>query len=125
MKIEYLKELFKNNDADVLNFEGKCHTCCEDVNVYAFLDSDGGIRIEGGAVYKPEFDSKIYLKCQECYDKNKILKDFRECEVYSRIVGYLRPVNNWNNAKQEEFKNRKYFNIEGEKHATRSTKKAD
>lgn len=31
------------------------------------------------------------------------------CEVYSRIVGYLRPVQNWNAGKQEEFKDRKTF----------------
>jgi ribonucleoside-triphosphate reductase (formate) len=30
-------------------------------------------------------------------------------EVYSRIVGYLRPVSTWNDGKQEEFKNRKTF----------------
>jgi len=29
-------------------------------------------------------------------------------EVYSRIVGYYRPVQNWNKGKQEEFKDRKY-----------------
>ena len=33
------------------------------------------------------------------------------CEVYSRVVGYLRPVSNWNDAKQEEFKERKTFKI--------------
>jgi len=27
-------------------------------------------------------------------------------EVYSRVVGYLRPVNQWNEGKQEEFKDR-------------------
>ena len=31
------------------------------------------------------------------------------CEVYSRIVGYLRPVSNWNRGKQEEFKQRKNY----------------
>lgn len=31
------------------------------------------------------------------------------CEVYSRIVGYLRPVRQWNKGKQEEFKDRKTF----------------
>src|SRR4030042_5868470 len=31
------------------------------------------------------------------------------CEVYSRIVGYLRPVQQWNLGKQEEFKDRKEF----------------
>jgi len=33
------------------------------------------------------------------------------CEVYSRVVGYLRPVNQWNDGKQEEFKERKTFKI--------------
>ena len=33
------------------------------------------------------------------------------CEVYSRIVGYLRPVSQWNAGKQEEFKERKEFKI--------------
>lgn len=32
-----------------------------------------------------------------------------ECEVYSRVVGYLRPVSNWNDGKKEEFKDRKYM----------------
>jgi len=34
-----------------------------------------------------------------------------ECEVFSRVVGYLRPVKQWNFGKQEEFKLRKYFKI--------------
>ena len=32
-----------------------------------------------------------------------------ETEVYSRIVGYMRPVRQWNNGKQQEFKDRKVF----------------
>lgn len=31
------------------------------------------------------------------------------CEVYSRVVGYYRPVQSWNEGKQEEFKDRKEF----------------
>ncbi len=31
------------------------------------------------------------------------------CEVYSRIVGYLRPVQAWNEGKQAEFEERKTF----------------
>lgn len=34
-----------------------------------------------------------------------------KCEVYSRVVGYLRPVENWNEGKQEEFKDRKMFEV--------------
>jgi len=33
------------------------------------------------------------------------------CEVYSRIVGYLRPLAQWNVGKQTEFKDRKEFKI--------------
>ena len=29
------------------------------------------------------------------------------CEVYSRVVGYYRPVSHWNTGKQQEFKERK------------------
>jgi ribonucleoside-triphosphate reductase len=33
------------------------------------------------------------------------------CEVYSRVVGYLRPVKQWNAGKQQEFKDRKEFSL--------------
>lgn len=36
----------------------------------------------------------------------------KESEVYSRIVGYYRPVQNWNKGKQEEFKFREEFHEE-------------
>ena len=40
------------------------------------------------------------------------LEDKRtECEVYSRVVGYLRPVKQWNRGKQQEFKDRKTFDM--------------
>ena len=32
-----------------------------------------------------------------------------QTEVYSRVVGYHRPIKNWNQGKQEEFKDRKPF----------------
>ncbi|MFH2058782.1 MAG: ribonucleoside triphosphate reductase [Pseudomonadota bacterium] len=34
-----------------------------------------------------------------------------DTEVYSRVVGYLRPVGQWNNGKQTEFCMRKTFNV--------------
>ena len=33
------------------------------------------------------------------------------CEVYSRVTGYLRPVKQWNDAKEAEFFHRKTFKI--------------
>ncbi len=43
-----------------------------------------------------------HFKCPDCG---------ADCEVYSRIVGYIRPVNQWNKGKQMEFHNRKNFAI--------------
>ncbi len=34
-----------------------------------------------------------------------------KCEVYSRIVGYIRPVNQWHHGKKSEFKVRKTFKV--------------
>ena len=33
----------------------------------------------------------------------------QKCEIYSRVVGYLSPVSEWNKGKKEEFKDRKTF----------------
>jgi len=45
-----------------------------------------------------------HFECPKCTIK-------QPCEVYSRIVGYLRPVSQWNEGKQEEFRQRKEFKI--------------
>ncbi|MBN1182269.1 MAG: ribonucleoside triphosphate reductase [Bacteroidales bacterium] len=37
----------------------------------------------------------------------------QQCTVFSRIVGYLRPVEHWNEGKQEEFKSRALFDKNG------------
>lgn len=33
----------------------------------------------------------------------------QKCEVYSRVVGYLSPVSEWNKGKKEEFEDRKTY----------------
>lgn len=35
----------------------------------------------------------------------------KPCEVYSRIVGYIRPINQWNDGKRAEYEDRKVFNV--------------
>ena len=39
------------------------------------------------------------------------MKERTKCEVYSRVVGYLRPVDQWNPGKKQEFHDRKMFKI--------------
>lgn len=43
-----------------------------------------------------------HSECPQCHS---------ECEVYSRVTGYLRPVKQWNSGKQEEYKDRHAFKI--------------
>ena len=35
----------------------------------------------------------------------------KRCEVYSRITGYYRPVQNWNDGKSQEYKDRKNYKV--------------
>ena len=37
-------------------------------------------------------------------------KERTKCEVYSRICGYIRPVQQWNEGKKAEYKDRVVFN---------------
>ena len=36
------------------------------------------------------------------------------CEVYSRVVGYIRPVQQWNDGKQSEYSDRVEFAVDCE-----------
>lgn len=63
-----------------------------------------------------------------CADHGYISGEVYECpicgratEVYSRITGYYRPVQNWNDGKREEFRERKTYDIDHSKF----TKKCD
>lgn len=38
-----------------------------------------------------------------------------QMEVYSRVTGYMRPVNAWNKGKQEEFLDRVTYSLDGSK----------
>lgn len=66
---------------------------------YFTLSPTFSICPEHGYIYG---EHKVCPKCAE------MGKD-QECIVYSRIVGYLRPVDQWNDGKAAEFKDRKLF----------------
>ncbi|MBU3935712.1 anaerobic ribonucleoside-triphosphate reductase [Patescibacteria group bacterium] len=44
--------------------------------------------------------------------KKKVTNSDRsKCEVFSRIVGYMRPVSQWNDGKAEEFRMRTTYKV--------------
>jgi hypothetical protein len=55
-------------------------------------------------------DTQLLIKKK---GRKKKMKKEKPCslptEVYSRVVGYFRPVQNWNAGKKEEFKDRKVY----------------
>jgi len=112
MKIEEIEKQLETKER--IEYKGKCHECGKDVTVCIFRNEETGtITIEGGAVYDPMVGSppekQIFLKCDDCFGDDPVLRNYRPCEVYSRSVGYLRPVQQWNAGKQEEFRQRKEF----------------
>lgn len=63
-----------------------------------------------GAEYMPyKVGGQAFAKCRSCHEAEPILRNFQEAEVYSRVVGYIRPVKQWNKGKQAEFDDRKEY----------------
>lgn len=108
MDIEDLKKDLEKGNRD---YKGLCHDCGTLVTVKAELAEDGTITVAGGAVYKVTkgLYSVYYFKCDSCFEKDPTLRNWQDCEVYSRVVGYLRPVNQWNAGKVAEWNMRKEF----------------
>ena len=82
-----------------------CHDCKEEIKI---KDKE----IQNGKLV--EYHDKVVnkkirvFKCNTCYKKHPSLTNFRKCEVYSRVVGYIRPVQQWHDGKTQEFKEEKY-----------------
>jgi anaerobic ribonucleoside-triphosphate reductase len=59
-------------------------------------------------VAEPTLKEQRILKIEEADEQVELRVP---CELYSRIVGYIRPVQNWHQGKQQEFSERKTFKI--------------
>jgi anaerobic ribonucleoside-triphosphate reductase len=59
--------------------------------------------------YCPKCGAELVDCCPECG---------KPVEVYSRVVGYLRPVATWNPGKQKEFADRKEYTIKRGDHVS-------
>ena len=84
--------------------EKKCHDCGAEINVNEEL-------IENGVYlsYDNSGSTINIFKCNDCFEKSKALTNYQPCEVYSRVVGYIRPVQQWHKGKKQEYGERVEF----------------
>jgi ribonucleoside-triphosphate reductase len=98
------------NNVDANNI---CHDCKKEIEVVGEEIQNGvSLVYDLPAGKAGNAGEKInVLKCNDCYTKNPALTNFQECEVYSRVVGYLRPVSQWHKGKKQEYGERKEFGM--------------
>jgi len=85
-----------------------CHDC------KTAIESDGENLTNGVFLtYEKEGEKINVFKCNDCFAKNKALVNFQPCEVYSRVVGYIRPVGQWHKGKRQEYAERQEFKMPG------------
>ncbi|EKE16169.1 MAG: Oxygen-sensitive ribonucleoside-triphosphate reductase [uncultured bacterium] len=82
-------------------------------NMEKYICHDCGKTLESNEEYMPyKVGEAVYVKCKTCHQKDSVLRNFQTTEVYSRVVGYIRPVQQWNKGKRTEFRDRVEFVVE-------------
>ncbi len=94
---------------NVKNKKNFCWDCKKEIKI-----NNGKIENGKMLIYEEGNKKIIVFKCLNCFAKSQELRNYQPCEVYSRVVGYLRPVGQWNKGKQQEFKEKKEFKIKVE-----------
>lgn len=97
-------------EINVFEFEGCCIDCQCPVIVtvirvhdYSLAEYADSFDVYGGAVHgSPD---KFQTKCESCFSNDPHFGG--KCLVYSRVVGYLTPVKQWNKGQQAQFGKRK------------------
>jgi len=83
-----------------------CHDCAKKI-IFKGTEIINGFEL----VYDNNGEKIKVFKCSDCFSKNQGLTNFRKCEVYSRVVGYIRPVNQWHKGKKQEYGERKEYGL--------------
>jgi len=92
-----------------------CHDCGKEILINEELIENGvylSYDLPRGKAGNAGNTINIF-KCNDCFEKSKALTNFQECEVYSRVVGYIRPVQQWHKGKKQEYGDRHEFKMPG------------
>ena len=99
----------KIGDNQFAKIEAVCIGCGKLCTVEVERTSPTEIVINKGAIGIRRSNGEMHFKCDACADD----PDWgMPIDVYSRVVGFLRPVQYWNPGKQEEYHMRKVFDPE-------------
>lgn len=83
-----------------------CHDCGKPAEIKEEEILNGVI-----AVYNIDGEKTSFFRCKECFEKSPALTNYQETEVYSRIVGYHRPISQSSVGKQQEYHDRKEYKL--------------
>lgn len=95
----------KMGDNQFAKISATCKDCHRPLTVNLERKSPTDIEIKDGVVIAIHSNGDFVFKCPECFANDEYFG--QEMLIYSRVVGYLRPVNDWNDGKQEEYRHRK------------------
>jgi hypothetical protein len=111
--VKFIKELFKESGRGCIELHGKCQSCDKGVDLIIFKNA---LEVEGngGMIVGKAWDDRPMFKCSECLERDNGMISPTKCEVFTRVCGYLRPIQGFNPGKKEEFNDRKTYNIKEE-----------
>lgn len=109
---EFIDGLFGLSSVPIIEINDTCRDCGEKVAILIYKDEQEGLELNDkyGLYF---INGNFHAKCPACFEVDPVLKNYQPCEVWSRVVGYMRPVKQWNAGKKAEWELRKTFKVEG------------
>jgi hypothetical protein len=108
--LEFIKGLLKESQVNCIEVKGKCQKCKCAVELLVFAGEDE-ISGNGGIIVGDSYGSKPQFKCTKCLGEDNGMISPTKCEVFTRVCGYLRPVDNFNKGKKAEFRERVNYEV--------------
>jgi len=95
-----------------MDIQGKGQEIDSLVDLIVELMNREGTEADGGT----EGDLMVQVMVDTTEEAEQLGKELEElkipCEVYSRVVGYIRPIQSWNQGKVQEHKDRVFYQME-------------
>ena len=111
--VAWLNKIFKDDKVKCIELHGLCQKCKKPVDIVIW-EKDLEVEGNGGVIIGPAYDDKPQFKCSECLEESRGMISPTVCEVFTRVCGYLRPVQGFNPGKREEFKMRTNYKTKEE-----------